>query len=759
MQQMTMISERHYELINFLFTWFISSVFVMSYSYPRDPSDSDYYLVGSPGSIKAHRIFTECVERDILPGTGVDSAKFWSLLEAVVSRFTRENYELLKYRDHLQVEIDEWYRTGCQTDQGDFLRKIGYLVQNPECNDLTITTSNIDREIAAVSSPQLVVPVDNDRFVVNAVNSRWGSLSAALSTTDVLAKNPSTAQVHEYMMSFLDQAVPLITKDASWKDVRSVQASRLGGSKGASLRIVLNDGRVSGLQTHQAWIGWALNAVFLQHHGLHIWIQTSSEGVIKDVVLESSLTAIMDLEDSVAAVDSSDKMKAYRNWAKVMAGDLSVDLGGGKVRNFREDIFFRTPTGVRRSLPGRVLSLVRNVGIHCKTNLVLHCADNTEVYEGLIDAVVTIVAALRDLRSTNANRSNSRAGSIYIVKPKLHGPNEVRFACSVFAFIEAKLGIPLNTVKIGIMDEERRTSVNLRSCIDVAQNRVFFVNTGFLDRTGDEIHTCMRGGPVLPKAKIKQAAWIMAYEKLNVINGVAAGFLGKAQIGKGMWAEPDSMKAMMDQKIAHPRAAASTAWVPSPTAATLHAIHYHLVNVKAVQRSIDVTSSVAPLESDLLKPPLMTRDELAALTEEEIRNELLNNAQGILGYVVRWVDMGVGCSKVPDIRNVGLMEDLATLRISSQHIANWLLHGLVSEKEVISAFKEMAKTVDSQNARDPKYVPMCKDLENNIAFNVAIDLVKQGTRLPNGYSIGVLFEARRKVKQLQASKMRRSASL
>jgi malate synthase len=671
---------------------------------------------------------------------------FWSLVESVVSRFSRENFELLKARDRMQLEIDEWYRTGCQTDQADFLRKIGYLARNPSCSELTITTSNIDREITDVSSPQLVVPVDNDRFVVNAVNSRWGSLSAALSSTDVLGKNPTQSQVYDYMISFLDHAVPLISKDVSWKDVASVQASRLGGSKGAALRIVLKNGTVSGLMRHQAWVGWSLDAVFFQHHGLHIWIQTSSSGAIKDVVLESSLTAILDLEDSVAAVDAEDKVRAYRNWARVMAGNMQVDIGGGKTRSLREDIFFRSPSGHRKSLPGRVLSLVRNVGIHCQSNLVLHTADNSEVYEGLLDAVVTIVAGLRDLRSTNANRTNSRSGSIYIVKPKLHGPEEVRFACSVFAFIEAKLGIPLNTVKIGIMDEERRTSVNLRACIDVSQNRVFFVNTGFLDRTGDEIHTCMRGGPVLPKAKIKSAPWITAYERLNVINGVAAGFLGKAQIGKGMWAEPDSMNAMMEQKIGHPKAAASTAWVPSPTAATLHAIHYHQVNVRAVQRSVDVSNGIAKLEADLLKPPLMTKSDIQALTKEEIKSELLNNAQGILGYVVRWVDMGVGCSKVPDIRNIGLMEDLATLRISSQHIANWLLHGLVSEKEVVAAFTEMAKTVDAQNAKDAKYIPMSKDLANNTAFQVAVELVKQGTKLANGYSISLLVEARRKVK-------------
>jgi malate synthase len=714
----------------------------------------EYIPVGPAATIKAHKAFVHCIERDILPGTGVNASQFWSIMESVIARFTPQNYELLKIRDHLQLEIDEWYKTGCQTDQVDFLRKIGYLAKNPTCQEICITTANVDPEISNVSSPQLVVPVDNDRFVVNAVNSRWGSLSAALSTTDVLGKNPSQSQIMDYILAFLDNSVPLI--GSSWKNVKSIGASRLGGSRGATLRIVLSDGTISGLQTNDAWIGWALNAVFLKHHGLHIWIQTSDDGTIKDVVLESSLTAIMDLEDSVAAVDAHDKAKAYRNWARVMSGEMQVSIGNNQVRKLRDDIYFRSPSGRLRSLPGRVVSLVRNVGIHCKTNLLLHTSDGSEVYEGLIDAVVTIVAALRDLRSCN-EKTNSRTGSVYIVKPKMHGPEEVRFACCVFAYIEAQLGIPLNTVKIGIMDEERRTSVNLRACIDVAQSRVFFVNTGFLDRTGDEIHTCMRGGPVLPKNKIKTAPWIAAYERLNVINGVASGFLGKAQIGKGMWAEPDSMKAMMDQKIVHPKSAASTAWVPSPTAATLHAIHYHEVNVRAVQRSIDVSSQVELLERDLLKPPLMTKAEIQSLSKQDIRNELVNNAQGILGYVVRWVDSGIGCSKVPDIRNVGLMEDLATLRISSQHIANWLLHGLVSESDVLSAFTEMAKTVDSQNAKDPKYVAMSPDLKNNIAFNVSLDLVKQGTKLPNGYSISLLFEARRKVKQ--RALIKRSASL
>ena len=638
--------------------------------------------------------------------------------------------------------------------QTEFLRKIGYLVQSPTCSEMCITAAHVDPEIALVASPQLVVPVDNDRFVVNAVNSRWGSLSAALQSADVLGKQPSQDLVHGYLMQFLDQTAPLLTPDASWKDVAFIGASRLGGSKGATLKIVLADGRVSGLRNNDLWVGWSLNAVFLKHHGLHVWIQTKAQGKgVADVVLESSSTAILDLEDSVAAVDAHDKAKAYANWAKVMAGDMSVEIGGS-VRSLRDDIHFRTPGGTAQSVPGRVLSLIRNVGMHCKTNIVLH-PDGSEVYEGLVDAVVTVVAGLRDLRSggSSGGRVNSRTGSIYIVKPKLHGPDEVKFACGVFAHIEKELGLPLNTVKIGIMDEERRTSVNLRACIDVAQQRVFFVNTGFLDRTGDEIHTCMRGGPVLPKSQIKSAKWINAYEKLNVINCVAAGFLGKAQIGKGMWAEPDSMKSMMDQKILHPKSAASTAWVPSPTAATLHAIHYHQVNVRAVQRTVDTEGVVSALESDLLSPPLMSREELQSLSSSSqvIRQELLNNAQGILGYVVRWVDQGIGCSKVPDIRNVGLMEDLATLRISSQHIANWLLHGLVSEEQVVDAFSEMAQTVDQQNRNDPKYVAMSSDLNNNVAFNVALQLVKQGTKLPNGYSISLLVEARRKKKAAQSS--------
>lgn len=702
---------------------------------------------GTPKSIRAHNAFSSCVEKDILPGTGVSAPVFWELLDSVISHFTKTNYDLLKFRDGLQFEIDEWYRSGCQTDQAEFLRKIGYLVKSPSCNEISITTAHVDSEIAHASAPQLVVPVDNDRYVVNAVNARWGSLSAAVSSTDVIGKNPAKDKVHAYLLDFLDEAVPLLRE--SWKDVRSIGASRLGGSKGATLKIVMKDGTVSGLANHDMWVGWSLNSVFLKHHGLHIWIQTGSAGEgISDVILESAMTAILDLEDSVAAVDAQDKAKAYSNWAKVMSGEMMVKTGGS-TRSLRKDITFRTPQGHVGYLPGRVLSLVRNVGIHCKSNIIL-TADGEEVYEGLIDALVTIVAGLRDLRSSH---TNSRTGSIYIVKPKLHGPDEVRFACSVFSFIEAALGIPLNTVKIGIMDEERRTSVNLRACIDVAQQRVFFINTGFLDRTGDEIHTCMRGGPVYPKSVIKTLPWINAYERLNVINGVAAGFLGKAQIGKGMWAEPDSMKTMMEQKIGHPKSAASTAWVPSPTAATLHAIHYHQVNVKAVQRTVYREDVVANLEKHLILPPLMTRDDIAKLTADQITYELNNSAQGALGYVVRWVDMGVGCSKVPDIRNVGLMEDLATLRISSQHIANWLLHGVVNEKQVKEAFQMMAETVDQQNAKDPKYRPMTPDLANNIAFNVALQLVKDGTRLANGYSIEPLIKARRKVKARLSSSL------
>ena len=716
----------------------------MAPKYPIDGSNPEYLIVTEESrGIKVHKDLVACVEQHILPGTGITDGKFWSILESVVTHYTKANYDLLKFRDSLQVEIDEWYKSGCQTDQAEFLRKIGYLVKSPSCNEISITTAHVDPEIAQVAAPQLVVPVDNDRFVVNAVNSRWGSLSAAVSTTDVIGRKPSKAQTQDYLLAFLDQAAPLVTKGASWKDVKYIGASRLGGSKGATLKIVLRDGTVSGLEKNDMWVGWSLNSVLLKHHGLHIWIQTRRDGSgISDIVLESSLTAILDLEDSVAAVDAQDKAKAYANWAKVMAGTMQV-LTGDSVRSLRGDISFRTPCGAVTWLPGRVLSLVRNVGIHCKTDIVLN-ADGSEVYEGLVDAVVTIVAGLRDLRSTN---KNSRTGSIYIVKPKLHGPDEVAFACSVFSHIEALTGLPLNSVKIGIMDEERRTSANLRACIDVAQQRVFFINTGFLDRTGDEIHTCMRGGPVCGKAAIKAMPWIAAYERLNVINGVAAGFLGKAQIGKGMWAEPDSMKAMMEQKIVHPKAAASTAWVPSPTAGTLHVMHYHQVNVRAVQRAVDTNSIVPELEKELIKPPLMTKQQLAALTPVDITNELNNNTQGVLGYVVRWVDMGIGCSKVPDIRNIGLMEDLATLRISSQHIANWLLHGVVTEAQVVESFTQMAKTVDNQNANDPKYRPMSPNLKSNIAFNVALHLVKEGTRLPNGYSIVPLVEARRKVKR------------
>jgi malate synthase len=705
--------------------------------------DSDYSVMSNSSSgILIHKTLATCIHSDVLPGSGVTPEGFWGLLQMVIRKFSRENEELLAIRDQLQAKIDNWYRSGRPGDQIEFLRSIGYLVKSPACSDICISTTHLDPAISQIAAPQLVVPVDNDRFVVNAVNSRWGSLGNAVASSDVIGHKPSSHDIKEFLCNFLDESVPLLAKGAKWSHVQSIGASSLGGANGAVLKIALSDGSTTGLKNHNLWVGWSDNTVYFKHHGLHISLKTNSVGAIEDLVLESAATAILDLEDSVASVDAEDKSRAYRNWARVMAGDMKVKTGEGEVRSLRPDISYRTPSGSVTTLPGRVVSLVRNVGIHCKTNIVL-TEDGNEVYEGLVDAVVTIVAGLKDLRSSHRN---SRSGSIYLVKPKLHGPREVEFACRVLAFIEHSLSIPLNTVKIGIMDEERRTSVNLRACIATASQRVFFINTGFLDRTGDEIHTCMHGGIVAPKGAIKSLPWIAAYEKLNVIAGVASGFLGKAQIGKGMWAEPDSMKRMMVEKVNHPLSAASTAWVPSPTAATLHAIHYHRVNVKAVQRAaMTDIASVAKLERDLLTPPLI---DIAAspLSASVIQSELENNAQGILGYVVRWVDLGIGSSKVPDLSNVGLMEDLATLRISSQHICNWLLHGVVTEKQIDATFRNMAKTVDSQNAKDPRYRPMSMDLDNNVAFQTALRLVKDGTKLANGYSIGPLVEARRRVK-------------
>ena len=707
-------------------------------------------VVSNSQGIKAHKAFVACIEKTVLPGTGLTSDVFWSTLSSVLSEFTDRNVELLKIRDVLQGQIDSWYQKGCPTDQVEFLRKIGYLVDVP--STLSISTRNLDLEVSNVAAPQLVVPVDNSRFVVNAVNSRWGSLSSAVSSTDVIGKNPSAQAVHAYMLSFLDASFPLLNAE-SWKNVARLHVTHLGDSR--SLLIELENGKNSGLVNPQLWTGWSLNQILLVHNGLHVIVKTlPGKHSIVDVILESALTAILDLEDSVAAVDAEDKSTAYSNWANVMRAEISVNLPNGTVRKLESDKSFRRPNGSILTLPGRVLSLVRNVGIHCKTNIV-QTANGAEVFEGLIDAVVTIVAALIDIRSIGKNSKN---GSIYIVKPKLHGPDEVQFACDVFGKIEQLLNLPVNTVKIGIMDEERRTSVNLRACINVAKQRVFFINTGFLDRTGDEIHTCMYGGPILPKPLIKSEPWINAYEQLNVLEGAICGFFGttSAQVGKGMWAEPDSMAAMVKAKISHPLSGASTAWVPSPTAATLHAIHYHQVCVVAIQRSLRVSESVyQDLRKTLLQPPIMAKN--FNLSETQISDELDNNAQGVLGYVVRWIDQGIGCSKVPDIRNIGLMEDLATLRISSQHIANWLFHKIITSMQVLNSFKKMAKHVDGQNSKDPKYQPMGPNFESNIAFQVALALVNQGTRLPNGYSIDLLIEGRRRVKSLQKNKLQNAS--
>ena len=683
------------------------------------------------------------IEQEVLPGLGLDPAGFWSGTAAVFARFAPENRALLAHRDALQARIDDWHdgRRGRPYDVAasqTFLREIGYLVEEPE--PFTIGTTGVDAEIARMAGPQLVVPILNARFLLNAANARWGSLYDALYGTDALGDLPKGggydpergARVVARAKAFLDEAVPLA--QGSWSDLTDIDA------------VVLKDAA--------QFVGRTEGSRLFRHNGLHIEVivdrahpvgRTDPAG-IADVVLESALTTICDLEDSVAAVDAADKVCAYRNWLGLMKGDLveTFDKGGKTLtRRLNPDRSFTAPDGSTLTLKGRSLLFVRNVG-HLMTTPAVRLPDGSEAPEGILDAVVTSLIALYDIKGLGG-LSNSATGSVYIVKPKMHGPDECGFTNRLFDAVEDLLALPRHTIKVGVMDEERRTSANLAACIHAVRDRIVFINTGFLDRTGDEIHTAMRAGPVVRKGDVKSSAWIAAYEARNVAIGLKCGLSGKAQIGKGMWAAPDRMADMLEQKIGHPRTGANTAWTPSPTAATLHALHYHAVDVFAVQA--EVATRPTPGLDDLLTPPLANG---VNWSEDEVKAELDNNAQGILGYVVRWIDQGVGCSKVPDIHDIGLMEDRATLRISSQHIANWLLHGVCTAEQVDAALLRMADKVDAQNAGDPLYRPMAPDPDaspdTNLAYQAARALVFEGVEQPNGYTEPLLHAYRLRVK-------------